>query len=325
MDIKNYFKNSELADPNLAKFVTADVNVHTDIFLTNLAIQYKTRYDVGKFVAPDLKVNRPADKYLIYNKSSQRVWDASVKRREEPKEITVDTDSGTYRCEERELSKFVLDYDVENVDNPINLKSNAVKQLKEAMLRYREYKVEQIAGSSTLITNNTTSSLNWDVAASGKPVSDILTGIASVWNKGQEKANKIVMDYAAAIQAAKCDEYRDYFKYTQVTVKEQFDLVSGLRNLGLEPMIAGMFAVNTSMGAASDPTTEAMWAKKCLVFYSEESTSLEARTFMYSPFTLLNRVQVERKRNGEMHYIKDIITELLVDQSLAYLMTATIS
>jgi len=303
--------------------------IKTDIFLSNFATRYKAERDVANFIAPPFKVNRASDKYLLYGKDSFRIYNNKVSGREVAKEITQDLSSATFNCEEYSLSRFVSNRSRDIADKPINLEMDAVRQLKEAQMIAREKRVVDIAGSASVITQTVNAGGDWNTVASGTPIADIRLGMSTIWTNSTKAANRIVIPMDVAIECIGTDEYRDYFKYSQAGKNDLFNIVSGLRNLGLEPMIAGMFGASTNEGGASDPAIESMWSDSVLIFYAEETPSLESRTLMYSPYTKMGEVRriegsVQQMQRGVLFDIHEEVDELLVDATCGYLITNTL-
>lgn len=297
---------------------------HTNQFLTNFATGYMPENFVADFIAPPFKVNRLADKYLMYTKSAVRLYDLKVKGREKSKEIGWDVDEGTYSCENYRASFFVENDKRNNADKPIDLEKDAVRQIKQTIMLAREKRIYDIAGNSGIVTQTVNAAGDWDDASSGTPVSDILTGIKAVYQATMKKPNRIVVPLSVAVEAIKTTEWKDYFKYT--SAPQLFDFMQGLRNLGLEPRIAGGFGTSTQEGGASDPSIEEIWSDSVLLFYAEETPTLQTRTFMYSPFTYKDNVYrwVKEEEDGIKIEQREQIDELLVDAGCAYLITNTL-
>lgn len=301
--------------------------IKIDQFLTNFATRYKLKNPVADFIAPPFKVKRVSDLYGTYGKGNQRVYNNKVSGREVAKETTLSVGQETYNCELYSLSSFLLDRIRDNTDFPINLEKDKTRQLVEDMARAREYRVAQIAGNSSIITQGATPSTKWDNVSSGTPVADILTAMATIHENSQEEANAIVMTLSVALKMIKTNEWKEYFKYTDTGIKSLFNVVSGLRQLGLEPMISGVFANSTQMGAASDPQSEQIWGDNVLVFHREPNPTLESRTLMYSPFTFMNRTEriVKVEERGEKFIMTEEVDELLVDAQCGYLFSDVLS
>jgi len=297
--------------------------IHTNQFLTNFATGYTLEKPVADFVAPPMKVMRPSDKYVEYTKSQLRIFNGLVKGREEAKEIQWDLGEGTYSCDEYSLSYFVLDRLARNADKPINLETDAVKQLKLSMALAREYRIVSIAGSQSFVTNGIDASGDWDTIASGTPVADLLTGMAAVESaNGGKLANRVVIPTAVGLAAVTTTEWKSFFQYTDTGFKNGlFNVVSGLRNIGLEPMLTGVQGLNTAKGTGSDPVSENLWSDNVLLFYCEATPTLQTRTFMYSPFTYRDMVEriAKPENRGNKIIMSEEIDELLVDASCGYL------
>lgn len=295
--------------------------IHIDQLLTNFATRFAQEFNVAEFIAPGFRVNRTSDKYAVYRKDNLRVYDAKVKGREKAKEVDYSVTTATYACEKYKLAAFLLDEDRDNADKPINAEQDKARHLKEAITLAREYRVYQIAGNASVVTQTGNASNKFNTS-SGDPIKDFLNAMATIWSNGRKKANRIVVPMDVGIQMVKLDAWKDYFKYT--SAEKIFDLVGGLRNLGLEPMMAGAAGLSTNKGGSSDPNNlEQIWGDSVLMFYCEPTPTTQTRTFMSSPFTAMNEVWRLRdeEAEGTKFIIKDQVDELLVDATLAYLLT----
>ena len=302
-------------------------NIKEDRYLSNFATTYRVGGGVGDFVAPPFKVNRYADRYAVWDKSNQRIYDAKVVGREIAKEIDCAVSYAEYFCERYKLAKFLEDRTRDNTDIPINIEQKFVQDVKDAILVACEKRIYDIAGNASIVTQTSSPSNKWNNKTSGTPISDILTKKVTVLKACQKEPNRILMTAEVALQMIQCDEYKDYFKYTEGGRQDIFSAINGLRNIGLEPMIAGMFAGNTNPGGASDPGSELMWGESVLMFYSEPQPSLQARTFMYSPYTYKDQVMRirEERQEGTIFELREERDELLVDATCAYLWTNTLA
>lgn len=303
--------------------------IHIDKLLTNFATRYRVNDAVGDFIAPPFKVKHDSDKYTTYGKGSLRLYDNKISGRQEAREIDVEIDSASYACEEYSLSKFVSNRKRQNTDRPINMDQDAVRKIKDAQLLSREKRVYDIAGNASIVTQTVDAGGDWNDVTNGTPIADIRTALSTIWRSqaGSVKANSIVIPVDVAIEMVGTDEYRDYFKYSGLASNEQFNIVSGLRHLGLTPMMAGAHAGNTNENGASDPGAENIWSDSVLIFHRQGNPTLETRTFMYSPFTdkdIVRRIE-EKKQRGTTFDIYENIDELLVDATAAYLITNTLT
>jgi hypothetical protein len=297
-------------------------NVNT--FLTNFATSYKLPNPAADFVAPPFKVALEAGKYISYTKSIMRVFDDKVIGRQIANEIQWDVAENTYACEEYSMEKFVSDKAKQQSVKPINLDLDATKMLKRMHAASREYRISQIAANAAVVTQTLAVGAAW-AGAAGTPIANIATGMAQITTAtGGYIANKILIPVEVALNMIQTTEWKDQFKYTDSGFKGGlWNAISGLRQMGLEPMIANSYGVNTEKCSASDPEIEAMWSDSVVLLYSEPSPTLESRTFMYSPFVWQNLMMTNRapRERGVYHTIYSDIDELLVDAQCAYLFT----
>lgn len=293
--------------------------IKTDNLLTNFATRYRAGQYAADFIAPPFKVNLSSDKYAVYGKDEFRVYNNKIAGREEAKEITADVTSASYSCDEYALSGFISTRRMKNADKPIDLFFDRTRQLKNAQRLAREKRIYDVVVAATgTSANSETVSVKWDTS-SGVPIARIRYGMGIIADALLGIApNRIAIPLAVALKMISCDEYKDMFKYTQAD--KLFDLVSGLRNLGIEPLITGAYATNTTKGGASDPAAESLWGDDVILFHAEPSPTLESRAFMYSPFVAYDEMRrwEEPKQRGWKIEIYEDIDELLVDSGAVY-------
>ena len=295
---------------------------HTNTFLTFWATRYALQNPVADFIAPPVLVKRLSDKYAVYTKSTEEVYQTAVGRGEMAKEINWSIDQAFYHCTSQSLAKSVYDEDKENVDVPINLDTDAVTELKKSLSRAREYRVANIFGNSAYITNGTNVNQAWGTA-SGTPITDILTAKAYIAKKnGGYEANRMVLTLDVALSILKTDEWKNQFKYTSPGFANGlFSVMDGLRNFGIEPMITMVQGTSGPDIQGSTPQFATIWGTNALLFYCEPTPTLQTRTLGYSPYVIKDLIQsvpdLERRR--VKHIITDKIDETLVDADCGYL------
>jgi hypothetical protein len=302
--------------------------IHTNSFLSNFLLGYKLANPVADFVAPPFLVNRPSDKYGIYNKTINIVYQNEVAGNEEPKEIGYEVTQAAFACKEFQLSKGVNWRSKRLTDTPWNLDFDAVRFLKRAQAIAREYRVAAIAASASFVTAGISSgSAPWSVVATGTPVDDIIQGMSSVTGTtGGYTPNRIVLPTPVALNMVKTTNWKDYFKWSSAGFGNGlFSVADGLKNLGLEPMMTAVQGTTSLAVSGSDPGMATIWGNNVLLFYCEPNPSLETRTFMYSPYTLRDVIETvpQKTKRRDLHTIYEEITELLVDANCAYLIATT--
>jgi hypothetical protein len=303
-----------------------------DQYLTNFIKTESEGESVADFIAPAFPVNYPSDKYLIFGKQNLRYYDDKIVGRAPSKEVSPEADSGTYSCEEYESAFYVLDRAIRNTNGVagIRLREQKAAFARTVHHRAREKRIWDIAGSTSIVTQYSALANAWDTPASATPITNILNGISTIYSSTGLVANRIVLSLSAALKAIQSAEYKDYFKYTETGIKESlFNLVAGLRNLGLEPRISGMRSLSTYEIGTSDPTVELIsGVGKVLIFYGQDSPNTESNCFMFSPYTVKDMVKTWRDtqtERGEHGTIYTEIDELLVNAYAAYLYTGAIA
>ena len=297
--------------------------IHTNQFLSNFATSYKLSNPCADFCAPPLRVLRPSDKYAIYTKSINRVYNNKISGNERAKEILYDVDQGLYSCGEYQLARGVNYRSKRNTDNIYNLDFDAVRFLKRFQALSRENRVASIATSTSYVTQHNNLSNAWSNISSGTPFDDILTGMATVaLATGGYVPNRIIIPVNIGLTMIQTTNWKDHFKYTTTGFANGlFSIVDGLRNIGLEPMLTMIMGSNASSIYGSTPGMEGIWGNNVVLYYCEPNPTLETRTFMFSPYTLKDLITTEPRigERRDLHAIYEEIDELLVDPSCAYL------
>lgn len=297
-------------------------NKHVDVYLQNFIQRYECLSDCGEFIAPSFKVIKDSNTYLAYGKDNHRVMDDKVGRREPYKEIVTKASEETYRCERYGQAGFVSDDDAKNTDKPIRLMEEETKNVEDSVVRSRNYRILQIAASTALVPSLPLASA-WATPASAVPVHDILTAMIAINNALCKPANAILMTYEVAYEMIKSANWKEYFKYTDAGVKEGlFSVISGLRQLGLEPKLCEARGVTTYEGCASDPDWETMLGDKVLVFHRETKPTQKSNCFMFSPYTekkVVKKFYKDESRGWKIT-VGNKIDELLVNANAGYIL-----
>ena len=295
---------------------------HIDVYLQNIIKRYTSKSDCGEFIAPSFKVKRSSDKYLIYGKENERVYDDKIGRRGVVKEIDVQATDGRYACEEYADAAFVYDRDAGNVEKPIKLMEEKTKHIKDTKERNRTYRILQIAASTSLIPNTNIASA-WATPSTSTPVNDILDAMVAIDDGVALPANAIVMNYEVALNMIKSTQWKEYFKYTDSGYKDGlFSAISGLKQLGLEPKLCSARGLSTYEGTASDPAWESMLGDKVLLFNRETKPTTQSNCFMFSPYVTKDEVKkfYKNEERGWKKTIRDDIDELLVNADAGYIL-----
>lgn len=297
--------------------------IRKDRFLSNFATKYKVEERVADFISPPFAVPRPTDVYAQFTKANLRVYDTAISRGEEAKQIEIDYLEGTYNCKEQEIGTWIANKDVRNMDANWQIDKVKTTWILDAHRIARENRVLQIARNPAIVTQNSTPANLWSDITNGTPVKDVLDAMATVKRSSTKTPNAICMTLTTALKLINTNDWRDRFKFTTPGFPNLFDAISGFKQLGLQPMISGVFGVNTPQGAASDPQIEQLLGNDVVLFYREQNPTLESRTFMYSPYNYWNEAVARYPKpwlRGYSITVYSLIDELLVDAQCAYLL-----
>lgn len=307
----------------------SEVIADTNTYLTNFIKREKVHNPIGDFIAPPFRVRLEAGRYLRYTDDIHRIFENKIVGRQEALEIQWDASYDSYACEEYAMSKFVGDKAKAQAIAPIKLEQEAAKRLKHYQAKARDDRVWQIAGSAAVVTQTINIAAAWN-AAGGTPISDILTGMATVEASRGVLPNKILVPTQVALRMIRTTEWQNYFmlsgNFSNVNGAD-FDIVNALqRKLGLQTMVTSVRGLSSYKCTSSDPAAESMTSDSVLLFYSEPNPTTDCMTFMFSPYVkkdIITRTREPRQRGTYIDIYEDI-DELLVEATCAYLLTNTI-
>lgn len=298
---------------------------NSNIFLTNFVEKHKLQAQIDEFIAPSFRVRLEAGRYLRYTEDIHRIWENKITGRQKSLEIQWQAEEESYACEEYGMSKFISNKAKAQAVDPIKLEVEAGIRLKYYQSQARSWRVWQIAGSAAIVTQTINIGAAW-AGAGGTPVSDILTGMGVIEASLGVRANRILIPTQTALNMIQTTEWRNYFAYAGnygVAGGAQFNPVSGLRALGLQPLMTSIRGLSTPKCTTSDPAGEGLIADSVLLFYCEPTPSTNTMTFMYSPYVFKDVMArtVEKRERGVYLDIYEDIDELLIEPNCAYLMT----
>lgn len=297
----------------------------SNTFLTNFVKRYPVPQAFDNFVAPAFRVKLEAGKYVKYTEDIHRVFENKITGRQKSLEIQWEVEEDSYACEEYGMAKFVSNKAKAQAVSPIKLEQEAAARVKMYQRLARQYRIWAIAGNATIVTQTVNIGAAWGGAA-GTPITNILTGMATIEASIGMLPNKILIPSQVALSMIATTEWRNYFAYAGnfgFVKNGTFSVADGLKSLGLDVMVTNVKGLSTYKCAASDPTSEAMWGDSVLLFYSENSPSTDCMTFMFSPYVyrdVVTKTPAKRERGVYIDIYEDI-DELLVEANCGYLFT----
>lgn len=189
--------------------------VHIDRALTNVSIAYRNADYVAGELFPIVSVQKQSDKYFVYDKSS---WfrDEAGPRAPATRgpEVEYTISSSAYACQPIAATKVLPDEVVDNADQPLQERRNAVEFATDKVLLKLERDVATDAFGTGWSTSTTPSTL-WDDDASD-PLDDVETGREAVVKLIGREPNVMVIGREVWSDLKNHPDMLDRIKYTSV-------------------------------------------------------------------------------------------------------------
>lgn len=301
--------------------------LRVDRFLTNLSQQTAQEGSVADFVAPPFKVPADTGLYRVFSRiMTHRVLNDQISKGMKPRQIETSFASVTFRLFKYGLSDYIADEDQRNGDG-IDLTRESARSITDLHQLARENRVATTALAALTATGMTgvVGPAKWNVAA-GTPITDITNQKIVVTRTVQKRPAAFVTTEEVSMGLTLCTEWRNYFIPT--FQRALFDPIAGLRNLGLEPRVAGLCGLTSLQGTASDPDVfERIWNNSAVLFVREPRPTTRTDTFMFSPNLFQDRVRTARgeeemKQDASYVEIKSERTELVVNNQAGWYFNA---
>lgn len=297
-------------------------SVHVSVPLSNVAIKYKNPAFVAEMVAPVVPVNKESDKYYIFGKEELRDKDSLRAAGAEANEIEWDVTTATYSAAEYALKYLLPDRVRDNADIAVQPRITTTEKLTKWIRLGYEKRVQTVAQNTANVGGNHTASVKWDAASGQDPEEDVDTAKSSIRQTAGVEPNTILMS-AAVWQAL-----RRWLKSqtTNLTYQEMIALGKPPESLWNMKLIVAGSIENTAIEGQADNIAD-IWNDSVLVFYAEQSPSLDSLSFMYTFRSRQFRTKTwrEEKRDGEFIECGVIQDEKLVASDAAYLIVDTLT
>lgn len=304
------------------------LDLHIDAALTNIASAYGLNKEfVAPTIAPYVQVAKDTGKYFVLGFEEQQIFDDVISEKSEAKEVDWFATTASYQTVGRALKVFVSDKSVAVADAAVDPLATTVRKLTSMLNLNRE--ARQSAAFVTATTSYTTAIGDaWATAATGTPLTNIRTGIETVYARSGVYPNTLLLPRTLIPYVVATAEYRDYVKYVQ-PANEQL-------NSDIAPNLCGLKVVLTSAQKSSDdlketlfqgtaPTTTGVWlSDSAYICYVNPQPSITDASFMYhlglTPFRVRRWRDEQRGIGGgtwiqvEYEGVDKVINALLVQE-----------
>ena len=300
--------------------------IHIDTALSNVSIGYKNNSFVAEVLFPGITVMKRSDKYFKYGKENLKRVETQRAPGTESNEVNQAISNDSYSIEEHALKTIVTDQERENADQAIKPDVDATELVSDLLLLRLEYDVASILTSATYLTNGATlaGTTQWSDYQNSVPLTNILTGKASVRGKIGKEANVIVLAGDVAEKLALHPDIKDLRKYWDEKL---------LTESNLPPYICGLRVVEAKPihNTAYEGLTASMsyiWGKNAIIAYINPKPGLKQLSLGYT-FRLKGYRQTGKwrvpERKGDMVEVTDAYDFKLIDADCAYLLGSAIA
>lgn len=245
--------------------------VHTNSFLTDLALRFPTPEFLADTLSPRKVVKKQSNKYRKFGKDTFYQIDSTWSPGAIPNAVRTELSSDTYNAEERKLRHPLLDSELANVDE-LDLKTEYTETVTRAIRIAREARVAlQFTTAANFPGGNVITkagAAEWNAVGiinTVQPITDIEAIISVVSQSAMTSRAGIsvvipedVMNKAIRHNSA----IRDYFKYTSggVTTAEVLAALLGVREVLIaRSQTAGAGPQNANSDIITGITTTYLW------------------------------------------------------------------
>ena len=272
-----------MAGPTLAQ-------VHIERAMTNISIAYRNTNYIADQVFPAVSVQKQSDKYFTYEKSDWLRNEAGLRAPgTRGPVIEYSLSSEVYACRPIAAAKIVPDEMVDNSDQPLNLRKEAVEFATDKVLLFAEYEVaNKVLGAGTW-SGSSTPSPNWSDDASD-PCQTVDDARESVVSKIGREPNVMVIGREVWTDLKNHPDLLDKIKYTgtgRVTPQKLAELFE------VEKLLIGN-AIYDSAEEGATASLAYIWGKSAWLGYVPPNPGLMTPAAGYI-MTWKNRT-VERHR-----------------------------
>lgn len=256
-------------------------DLHTDQFLTNMAMGYRPMGAIADMIFPVVRVPKQSDKYAIFSRQEAlTVEDTKRSPGGEANKITRSVSSGAFYCENYALKIPLTLEDRENMDAAFysQLVTGRAQYLLDKMFLDWDLRVSNMVNSTSNVGSSATVASAW--SAAGNPLGNVNTGIDNVQDATGVRPNNIIFGLAA---------WRAFRRDSTVR-----NLIFGTNNGGGYPsrsQVADLLEVErvmvgesfySSSNEAQAESISKVWDDNALIYYAPSAPTMERPSFAYT-------------------------------------------
>jgi hypothetical protein len=297
--------------------------------LTNVSLAYRNENYIGGKVYPTVQVKQDTAQIATYGMDNLRVEKTLRGIGAATKEVNHSVTVGDhYTLKDHALKELVPDELINNAEDPISPKTDAVEAVTDMMQVAKEKAVADILQSTGVMTRNTTltGTDQWNDYVNSDPFADIKTAKNSVRTYSGKKANTMIIAYDA-LETLLC--HPDVLARFPGAPAVTYDMLAANvgRLFGLGNVLVGDAQYN-SADEGQTGTLGDIWSKSCVIAYIEKSPTLKSRSLGFTYQQKAPRYVDgwrDNDRKGEWVRVNDKFDQKLIDANCGYLIYACIA
>lgn len=301
-------------------------DVHIDVALSNLSVQYQNAQMVGEKLFPALTVNKDSDKYFIYGKEDMRSYKTKRAPGTRANKMDWSLSSDSFKCEEYALEHNIPDEVRNEADAPIKPEMDGTEMLTKALLLDQEVRIATLAlTSGSYASGHAAAAANkWDDFEASDPLEDIRAMAAKIHLSIMQVPNKLLLGKQVydilrnhpAIVARLSDSATRI-----VTAQKLAELFE------VEEVIVGGAKQITSVEGAATEASSYVWGKNVILAYVGTpglKTITFGQTFRRSGYRQVEKWR-EQPIKSDVVKVADKTDEKIIASGAACLLSAVVS
>jgi hypothetical protein len=313
----------------------------TSVPLTNMTLAYKN--EATDFVAdkifPPVSVQKDAGKIYSFGKQALRAYNTEKANGASYNEVKVKVAANDhYFLQSRGLFARLTKDDVMNAETPLDAQGDTAEMLMQNMLIDRERVASAAISTSTISQNTTlTGTDQWNDYANSDPFADIRLARDTIYASTGKEANSMLLQ--RNVLSTLLDHPKVVERFSgAVVVTEDMVLREIKKVFGIENLYVGRaqaVLANLDDDDADDVLTP-LWAKQCVVYYSETSPKLKSlsfgKTYELKAGPVAESMQGDALGQERITHdlqsivaVKDKYDQVIVDANCAYLIQDAIA
>lgn len=297
-------------------------SVHINVPLSNLARGYTPPLMVAERVFVPVPVLKESDRYYQFNKEELQANNENTLRANGAlaSEFTWDVSDTSYLAHEYAKRQLITDRVVRNADPPIQPSMTTTRKLKDLLMLGQEKRIQAIAQSAAIITNNVAASIKWD-QSTAIIEEEVDTAKEQILLNAGVSPNAMLLSFQAANAVKRWLKAQAQTTYSEWLTKNMLPPVLW----GLETII-GEAVENTANPTAAE-TLAFVWNDNVLIFFKQSAPTLNDRSLGYILRARDWQVKTYREeaRDGNWHQCSVIQDEVTIDANSGYLITDVIT